>query len=407
MVQQGFSKRPSKAAYDVVIVGGAIMGSATAWFLTENPDFNGSVLVVERDQSYTKCTTAHTNSCIRLQFSNELNVRISQFTASFIRNMRAHMDNDERVPNLDVQNYGYLYLTDNQGFADTLRANQKVQLAAGAETRLLSRDQIAKAWPFYNLDDIVLGSINTKDEGYWDGGTVFEWFRRSARSRGVEYVEGEVVAINRNAAGDRIESVTLASGEVVACGTMVNATGPRGAITAGMAGITLPVEPRKRYTWVFTAETPLDRDLPLTINPSGVHVRQDGPKSYLAGSKGFTDEVPDFDDFTMDQALWEEHAWPALAARIPAFERVRVINEWAGHYDYNALDQNAILGPHPVIGNFIFQNGFSGHGLQQSPAMGRAVAELIAYGEYRALDMTPFSFDRILKNEPIVEKAII
>ncbi|MEY8837740.1 NAD(P)/FAD-dependent oxidoreductase, partial [Cribrihabitans sp. XS_ASV171] len=298
MTMAGFAKTPEHQSYDVVIVGGAIMGASTAWFLTEEADFDGRILVVERDPSYQMCSTAHTNSCIRQQFSDPLNVRISQFTAEFIKDLRNRMGGDERVPNLDIQSYGYLYLADNDAFAEVLRANQVVQRAAGAETRLLTPEEIAAEYPFYDLDGIVLGSINTRDEGYWDGGTLFEWFRRSSRARGVEYVANEVVAITRSTDGTRIESVTLASGEVIACGTVVNASGPRAARTAAMAGVTIPVEPRKRFTWIFTAEKPLDRELPLTIDPSGVHVRQDGPTSYLAGSKGFSDPAVDPGDFT-------------------------------------------------------------------------------------------------------------
>ena len=399
-----FAAAPQRDSYDVVIVGGAIMGSATAWFLTRNPDFNGSILVVERDPGYGSSSTAHTNSCMRQQFSTNLNIHISQFAADFVKNLRHHMDND-LVPKLGIKNYGYMYLADNEGFADILRANQSVQRAAGTETELLSRDEIAARYPFYHLDDIVLGSINLKDEGYWDGGTVFDWLRRSARERGVEYVAGEVVAMTREA--DRITSVTLGSGETVSCGTVVNASGPRAARTAAMAGIDVPVEPRKRFSWIFTAETPLDRDLPLTIDPSGVHFRQDGPTTYLAGCPPDPDPAVDYDDFIMDHDRWQDHVWPTIAARIPQFEAIRVVNEWAGHYAFNTLDQNAILGPHHKISNFIFQNGFSGHGLQQSPAMGRGVSELITYGEYRSLDLSPFSWERIVENRPIVETAVI
>lgn len=400
------NQAPQYAAYDVVIIGGAIMGSATAWFLTENADFDGRVLVVERDMSYRQSATALTNSCIRQQFSSPLNVRISQFTAEFIKTLRDCM-RDDRAPNLGVQNYGYLYLADTEAFAEVLRANQKIQRDAGAETELLTADEIAARYPFYSLDDILLGSINRKDEGYWDGGTLFDWFRRSARSRGIEYIQNEVVALNRNAAGTRVESVTLSDGTVVACGQVVNASGPRGARVAAMAGISLPVEPRKRFTWVFSAASPLDRDLPLTIDPSGVHFRQDGPQTYLAGCAPETDLAVDPSDFAMDHGRWENHVWPIIATRIPQFESIRVITEWAGHYDYNTLDQNAILGPHPDVANFHLINGFSGHGLQQSPAMGRGLAEMLTYGEYRTFDMSPFGYDRVAKDQPMLEKAVI
>lgn len=402
-----FGSIPMRNTYDVVIVGGAIYGSAVAWFLTDNPDFDGSVLVIERDPSYENCATAHTNSCIRQQFSNPLNVKISQFGAEFIKGFRGFMGDDPRVPELSIQSYGYMYLADNAAFADHLREAQKVQLAAGAATTLMTTDEIKAAYPFYNVDDIVLGSINRQDEGYWDGGTVFDWWRRCAREKGVEYVAGEVVSMSRNATGTRVESVTLADGTTIGCGQVVNATGPRGAVTAKMAGIDIPVEPRKRFTWIFSAEQPLDRELPLTIDPSGVHFRQDGPKTYLAGGHSDEDPAVDFDDFAMDHALWEDKIWPTIATRIPQFEAIKVVTEWAGHYDYNTLDHNAILGPHSEVENFFFVNGFSGHGLQQSPAMGRGTAEMLVYGEYRTLDLSPFGYDRIAAGRPFSEQAVI
>jgi len=398
---------PQHRHYDVVIIGGAMMGSSTAWFLKDNPDFKGRLLVIERDPTYANCSTSHTNSCIRLQFSEALNVRISQFGADFIKNLKRYMCNDERVPPLRIQNYGYMYLADNAAFADTLRANQKVQLAAGAGTRILTPDEIKREYPFYNVDDLVAGSINTVDEGYWDGITVFDWFRKSARERGAEYIANAVISMNKNKAGDHIESVVLATGEEIGCGQVVNASGPRGILTARMAGIEIPVEPRKRYTYIFSAEKPLDRELPLTIDPSGVHFRQDGKTTYLAGGHSAIDPAVDYDDFEMDHGLWQDHIWPHIAMRIPQFEAIKVTREWAGHYDYNVFDHNAILGPHTEVKNFIFLNGFSGHGLQQSPAMGRGTAEWLTYGAYQTLDLSPFHFERITAKKPFIEKAII
>ncbi len=398
---------PTKSNYDVIIVGGAIMGSSTAWFLSDNNDFNGSVLVVERDPSFEFCSTSHTNSCMRQQYSTALNVRISQFAADFVTNIRQHMGGDERIPELSIRSFGYMYLADNEDFANVLRDNQKIQLEAGAATQLMTPEEIKASYPFYNVDDIVLGSINLVNEGYWDGAAVCDWWRRQARERGVEYVSNEVVAIDKNTAGTRVNSVTLKSGEVISCGHLVNASGPRADRTARMAGINVPVEPRKRYSWVFKADKPLDRDLPLTIDPSGVHVRENGGGTYQCGGHADIDPAVEFDDFAMDQSIWQEHVWPVLANRIPQFEAIKVTSEWAGHYSMNTFDHNAIMGPHTEVENFVFLNGFSGHGLQQSPAMGRGTAEWLTYGEYRSLDLSPFKYERIVNNNPIIEKAII
>ncbi|MFO8125225.1 NAD(P)/FAD-dependent oxidoreductase [Yoonia sp.] len=397
---------PAQSSYDVVIVGGAMYGASVAWFLTDNPDFDGSILVVERDPSYEFASTSHTNSCMRQQFSEAINVKVSQFAADFVKNFRNYMGGDPRVPDVALHSYGYMYLADNAAFAATLRENQKLQAACGAGTRHMTPDEIAREYPFYNLDGIIAGNHNRVDEGYFDGNTLFDWWKRSAKERGVEYLTNEVIAMNRNGAGTRVESVILTSGEVVSCGTVVNASGPRAVLTSRMAGIEIPVEPRKRYSFVFEAARPLDRDLPLTIDPSGVHMRSDGTY-YLAGCPPDDDRAVDYDDFVQDHSIWEDKVWPVLAARIPQFEAIKLRNSWAGHYAYNTFDQNAILGPHTKVGNFIFVNGFSGHGFQQSPAMGRGTAEFITYGEYRALDLRPFHFDRIVNGEKFVEKAVI
>ncbi|MDH3715054.1 MAG: FAD-binding oxidoreductase [Gammaproteobacteria bacterium] len=406
MSRSAIANLPKSTSYDVVIVGGAMYGSSVAWFLTDNADFDGSILVVERDPTYEFTSTAHTNSCMRQQFSSEINVRVSQFAAEFVKNFREFMGNDSRVPDLLLQSFGYMYLADNQAFADILRASQRVQAACGAGTKIMTAEDIKRDYPFYNVEDIVAGSHNLVDEGYFEGSTLFDWWKRSAREKGVEYVTNEVVAMTRNRAGNKVESVTLKSGEVIGCGTVVNASGPRAVRTSRMAGIEIPVEPRKRYSFIFAAETPLDRDLPLTIDPSGVHMRTDGTY-YLAGCPPDEDPAVDYDDFVQDYSIWEEKAWPVIAHRIPQFEAIKLMNSWVGHYAFNTFDHNAILGPHTEVQNFIFVNGFSGHGFQQSPAMGRGTSELITYGEYRSLDLSPFNYERIGRNEPFVEKAVI
>lgn len=389
--------------YDVVIIGGAIMGSAAAFWLTRDaPDLR--VLVVERDPTYAFAATTATNFCIRQQFGSEVNVLASRFGAEFIHNIKTYM-RDDTVPAILLQSFGYLYLADTPGFAKVLRDNAQMQNRLGAATRILTPDQIAEKWPFYALDGILCGSHNPVDEGYFDGGTLFDLFRRKARAQGAEYHTGEVTGLTRT--GHRITHVTLADGTTIACGHVVNASGTRANVVAGMAGLSVPVEARRRFTWIFDCPTPLGQDLPLTIDPSGVHVRTDG-RYFMAGCPPDDgDPAVAFDDFRMDHHLWEEKVWPAIATRVPAFETAKVINAWVGHYDYNTLDQNAIIGLHPDVPNFLYCNGFSGHGLQQSPAMGRGIAELVIHGGYRTLDLSAMGYERVIRNEPLLERAII
>ena len=301
--------------------------------------------------------------------------------------------------------FGYMYLAGDTAEAERLRAAQAVQAGLGGATRIMDPDEIGAEYPFYDLDGIVLGSHNPVDEGYFDGTTMFEWWRRIARERGVTYLEGEVTGIAQT--GGAVTGVTLADGRALPGDIVVDAAGARGARVAAMAGIALPVEPRKRYTWVFEAARPLDRDLPLTIDPSGVHCRQDGA-NYMAGATPADDPAVDPDDFAGQWDIWEERVWPALAARIPAFESLRVVHSWVGHYDLNTFDANALLGPvADGPAGFMVMNGFSGHGLQQSAAMGRGLAERIVHGRYVSLDLTAFSPDRLARGEAFPERAVI
>ena len=231
-----------------------------------------------------------------------------------------------------------------------------------------------------------------------------------AIKQGAEYIHNEVVDITLDGTGQRAQSVTLKSGQQISCGKLINASGPYADKVSQMAGISLPIEPRKRYTWIFSSERPLDRKLPLTIDPSGIHMRQYGANAsnlYMAGSPPDPDPKAGFDDFDEDPHIWEDHVWPLIYNRVPQFDALRIESSWAGHYAFNMFDHNAVLGPHDKVENFLFANGFSGHGLQQSPAIGRGMSELLLYGEYRALDLTEFSYQRIIENRPIVEKAVI
>lgn len=398
-------------SYDIVIVGGAAVGSAIAYFLTLDPDFDGSVLVVERDPSYARAATSLSFASIRNQFSNPVNVRISQFGTEFIRGFAETMKIGEERPDLHFHEGGYLFLARTDDQVRTLRENHEVQWACGADVVLWHRDELAEAFPHLNVDDIALASYGQSGEGWFDNTGLMHGFRAKAREQGADYVADEVVAIGRD--GDRVVSARLKSGAVVKAGTIVNASGPRAALTARMAGLDIPVEPRKRTVFVFDcARSPEGSArvnhgrLPLMIDPGGVFCRPEG-RFFLAGCPPVEDPAVDWDDFDPRHEEFEEIVWPALAARSPAFEAIKQVNQWAGHYDFNTLDHNLVVGRHPQVANFIFANGFSGHGLQQAPATGRGVAELIVHGEYRTLDLLELGYERVMANRPFLEKAVI
>ena len=400
-----------KDRYDVVIVGGAVIGSAVAYYLAANPDFNGSVLVIERDPTYLKAATSLSSSSIRTQFSNPINVRISQYGSEVIRNFGEMMQVGDDRPDLGFHSGGYLFLANTPEQVQVLKENHEAQISCGADVVLWNQDELANAFPHLNVADIELASYGRSGEGWFNNTGLMYGFKNKARSLRVYYVADEAVAIGRD--GDTVTSVTLKSGAVVKAGTIVNASGPRAALTARMAGLDIPVEPRKRTLFVFDcARTPEGTAtvnqgrLPLMIDPSGVFCRPEG-RFFLTGCAPVEDPAADWGDFEPRYEEFEEIIWPALAGRSPAFEAIKVVNQWAGHYDFNTLDHNLVVGRHPVVRNFIFANGFSGHGLQQGPATGRGVSELIAYGEYRTLDLTEVGYERVLENRPFLEKAVI
>ncbi len=396
--------------YDVVIIGGAVIGSAVAYFLTENPDFKGSVLIIERDPTFAQASTSLSSSSIRNQFSNPINVQIGQFGTQFIREFPEVMEVDGDKPDLGFHEGGYLFLASSEEQVQILRENHEVQKSLGADVVLWDPDQLKAAFPHIKTDDLKLASYGQSGEGWFSNTGLMNGFRKKARAQGADYLIDEVVGILRD--GDKITGVTLKSGDNISCGSLVNASGPRAAKTAAMAGINVPVEPRKRSLFVFDcAQSPEgtasvnNGHLPLMIDPSGTFCRPEG-KFFLAGTVPFDDPAVDLDDFEPRHEEFDK-VWMDLAERSEAFEAIKLVNFWAGHYAFNTLDHNVIAGPHHEVSNFIFANGFSGHGLQQSPAVGRGVAEWIIYGEFRSLDLSPIGYDRVVRGEPFLEKAVI
>lgn len=397
------SDTPTAAEYDVVIAGGAVMGSATAYFLAMNPDFKGSILVVEKDSAYKYCATTLSTSAIRQQYSNPINVLISQFGVEFIRNFHANVAVDGQAPEIGFHENGYLFLATEAGL-DVIKENTAVQQENGADTVLMSPAQIKDRFPFIQVDDLAGGSWGRTGEGWFDSHGLLQGFRKRARSLGAEYIDNEVMDVVRS--GDRISHITLKDGTAVSCGIYINAAGNYGPGLARKAGLDIPVEPRRRSIFIFSCRTPITQKMPNVIDPSGVFCRPEGAL-FLAGG------VPDPDvavlpsDFDVAYNEFDEQIWPNMAHRIPQFEAIKMENCWAGQYDYNTLDHNAIIGPHDEVRNFFFANGFSGHGLQQSPAIGRGLSELVTYGEYRTLDLSALGYGRIARNEPFLEKAVI
>jgi FAD-dependent oxidoreductase domain-containing protein 1 len=385
--------------YDVVIVGGAIVGSSTAYFLRKN-GFKGSIALIEKDPTYKHACTALSWGGIRGQFSIAENILLSQFGLRLIKNLK-----QEFGPDADIgfKEYGYLVMATDASLP-VLEENVKLQVSMGADTVIMKGSDLANRFPWINFDGIAAGSFGRSNEGWFDPYQFMNLIRKAAIARDVDFIVDEVTAISVN---EKVTGVTLKSGEKLGAGIVVNAGGTSGGAIAAMVGFDLPVSPAKRYTYVVDCPdaTEAMRKAPNTFDVNGIYFKPEG-RNFIWGYTPTEEEEPQVKDWEMDFSWFEEKIWPLAAARVPVFETVKLVGHWVGHYDYNWFDQNGIIGRHPTIPNFYFGNGFSGHGIQQGPATGNAISELICFGEFRTIDLTRFNVERIAAGQPMFEKNI-
>lgn len=385
--------------YDVVIVGGGIVGSSTAYYLRKN-GFKGSIAIIEKDKSYKQSCTALSWGGIRQQFSTPVNILLSGFGMNLISNLKQEFGVDADI---GFKEHGYVVMASDASLS-VLEENVKLQHSMGVDTVLLTPDELAARFPFVNFEGIAAAAVGGRGEGWFDPYQFMNLIRKAAVARGVDFVNAEVSAIS---VADRVTGVTLSNGEKLSAGAVVNAAGTAGGVVAAMVGFELPVSAAKRYACVVDCPSASDllHKAPMMFDISGIHYRPEG-RNFLLACTPTEDEEPPHQDWEMDYSWFEEKIWPLAAERVPAFEAIKLVGHWVGHYDYNWFDQNGIIGRHPTLENFYFGNGFSGHGIQQGPATGNAIAELICFGEYRSIDVSALGVERIAANKPLFEKNI-
>ncbi len=387
--------------YDVVIIGGAAHGASLAYHLAA-ARFDGSVLVIEKDPTFQKAATALSASSIRQQFSTATNIEISLYGIDFLRHVGDLLEVDGDRPSISLHEGGYLFLATPEG-APVLAENHALQVSLGADILHLDAAGLAQKFPWLATADLAAGCWGQSGEGWYDGYGLMQALRRKAASLGIESRTGEVAAILTE--GRRAAGVHLTDGSVIDAGTVAVTAGTGTPPLLAGIGVPLPVEARKRFVFTFSCREKLP-DFPLLIDPSGVYARPEGDL-YISGASPPEENDPAAQDFEVDHAFFEDTIWPVLAARVPAFERIKPGRAWAGHYDLNTFDANAIVGRLPQLDDLIVATGFSGHGLQQSPGVGRGLAELVMHGRYRSLDLSPLGYDRVVANRPIVEKNVV
>ena len=388
-----------KQTYDVVIVGGGIIGSSIAYSLMSF-DNKLKVAVVEKDPIYTRASTTLSMANARIQFSLNQNIRISQYAFKVLEQFEDKMAVGEDKPNIAYRREGNLFLIDEHKRCAAKEA-LALQKRLGCRVDWWAPEKIKQRFPLYDVSGLLGGTFGEQD-GHFDAYAVLMGYKAKARSLGATYINGEVVGIM--SAGGHVSGVNLASGEGLKSGIVVNCAGAWSAGVARMAGVRLPVEPVKRQIFALDPAVKPDGPLPLTVLPSGLYFRTETGGQILLGKS--MDEDPIGIDFSWDDKRFTEILWPELAEFVPAFDTLKLVRGWAGLYAVNTLDGNPILGEWPDLKGFFLANGFSGHGLQQAPAVGRYLAELIV-GTTPVLELSIFRPERILENKPINEDGLV
>jgi FAD-dependent oxidoreductase domain-containing protein 1 len=389
----------SKKSYDIIIVGGGIMGSATAYYLMKT-DSTLKVAVVERDPSYAQASTTLSMSNVRIQFSLKENVQISRYTIQVLNRFEEEMAVEDHTPKIYFHQEGNLFLVDTAA-EDTARTAVEMQKRLGCKVEWWSPETIKQHYPLYEPQKYVGGTFGPHD-GYFDAYAVLMGYKAKARSLGAMYINDEVIKIATS--NRRVNGVKLANQEDLTAKFVINCAGAWAARLAKTVGVDLPIIPVKRQVFALdTAVKPKD-PLPLTVLPSGLYFRTETGGLILLGKS--MEEDPVGFDFSWDDKRFLEILWLELADFVPAFDTLKLIRGWAGLYAVNTLDNNAILGEWPEIRGFFLANGFSGHGLQQAPAVGRYISELIL-NQPVALDLSIFTPERILEKRPLSEGGIV
>lgn len=384
---------------DIAIVGGGIMDSALAYWLTRLEPA-ASVVVIERDPTYSIASSALSAASIRQQFTTPVNIRIAQASIDFLRSAAELLAVEESRPDIGLTESGYLYLANDESIG-TLRRAHAIQTEHGADVLLLTPGELAARFPWLTTRDLAAGTLGLRGEGWFDGYLLLTALSRKARSQGARFLHGNVTGLKL--VGTRVASVVLADASRIHCGHLINAAGPWARGIALLAGVDLPVFARRRTVYVISCKAEFC-SFPLLIDPSGFWIRPEG-RGFIAGLPPAED--PDDAPLEPEYATFESLLWPALAGRVPGFEAARLERAWAGYYEMNVFDRNGIVGFHPQLRNLGFMNGFSGHGMQQGAVVGRAMAELILHGRCTTLDLSELGYERLLSKRPVHELNVI
>ncbi len=382
--------------FDVLLVGGGVMGCATATYLLRmEPKLQ--IAIIEMDPTYTRNSTTLSDGNIRLQFNVKENIQMTLYALKVFEHFAEEMAVGDDKPDVAFRQQGDLFLVDAAG-REAAERGLALQQQLGGQVEWLEPDEIKRRYPLLETDRCVGGTMGYQD-GTMDPNAVLIAYKNKAVSLGAHFIRGQVAELIRNE--KRMVGVKLADGRTIQGGVVVNTAGAWAAQIAQTVGVTLPIQPVKRQVFVLETAVSPEGALPLIVLPSGLYLIQEHDNHFLCG-QSFDDDPITLDDFDWSRQRFIDRLWEDLVDYIPSFDRLKVVSGWAGLYAVNTFDGNAILGEWPELQGLYLANGFSGHGFQQCHAVGRYLAELIL-DQTLSLDLSIFSPSRILENRPVFE----
>ncbi len=382
---------------DVLVIGGGVVGQATAyWLLRRAPGLRLQVL--ERDPTYAEASSGLSVGGIRQQFGTALNIEIAREAVRFYERVEEELGEGTEI---GFRQHGYLFLAGGRGWP-ALRDRARLARSLGVFVQEVGPDEIAALVPGIETSDLVGGTFCPTD-GYLDPASVLQSFRRAAARLGAVQETGEAIRFARE--GSRLRQVELRDGRTIAPDRCVIAGGGLSGLLAAELGAEIPVRRLRRQVHLVLPRRPLPDSIPLTIDPTGLHFRPEAGGRLIVAhrTRGDGYDLP----LDWDRASFVEEIWEPLARRVPSLAELRLERGWAGYYDENTLDHNAIVGRLPGLENAYLATGFSGHGLMQAPSVTRGLAELMVLGRYETLDLSPLGAERIALGRLIVEPAVI
>lgn len=416
---------------DIVIVGGGAIGSSIAYWIKKKSNFDGvKVVVLDKDPTYTKCSTAISMGCLKQQFTLPENVQMACYGAEFLRQLKKNFGMEA---NVNFNPAGCLLLASDEG-AQQLIDNSQFQREYGAINMILSPEQLTKRFPYLDVSDVAVGSLGLEREGWFNAWDMLKYFRRKSIELGAQYLNAEAVDFifeeREDILVDGVQEATYRGTNeivvklpqesetrtikfafcIIAAGHESTNVGHLAGIgiQPGMLSVPLPIEKRKRFVYSFNCEDhPPSINSPMIEDYTGINFRREGlGGSFIVGAAPHPDFTPPSESEEDKLKFFNDMVLPCLSRRVPSFKDVKLTGSWSGDYDYNNFDGNGIVGPHPYFINMYLATGFSDKGIQQAPAVGRAVSEMILDGGFKTIDLTRLSFNRFIVDKPMFDVRV-